>query len=130
MVTCTACHDQLRQTMFYEPAHDSGYDPLTGWVMAADPGPEGVGDDGQRDGDRVRPGGRGDADDADDFVGGVRAEDARVPARCRLAGSGRERGRVGVAACFLGDSYGDVVTPGWFVHMWHCKRGMRHFRAA
>ena len=23
MVTCTACHDQLRQTTFYEPAQDS-----------------------------------------------------------------------------------------------------------
>jgi hypothetical protein len=34
MVTCTACHDQLRQTTFYEPAHDSGHDPLTGWVTA------------------------------------------------------------------------------------------------
>jgi hypothetical protein len=22
MITCTACHDQLRQTTFYEPAHD------------------------------------------------------------------------------------------------------------
>ena len=39
MVTCTVCHDQLRQTTFYEPAHDSVYDPLTGWVMAADPRP-------------------------------------------------------------------------------------------
>jgi hypothetical protein len=37
MITCTACHDQLRQTTFYEPAHDSGHDPLTGWVTAADP---------------------------------------------------------------------------------------------
>jgi hypothetical protein len=37
MITCCACHDQLRQTTFYEPAHDSGHDPLTGWVMAADP---------------------------------------------------------------------------------------------
>jgi hypothetical protein len=37
MVTCDACHDQLRQTTFYEPAHDSGHDPLTGWVTAADP---------------------------------------------------------------------------------------------
>jgi hypothetical protein len=34
MVTCNACHDQLRQTTFYEPAHDSGHDPLTGWVTA------------------------------------------------------------------------------------------------
>jgi hypothetical protein len=37
MVTCTACHDQLRQTTFYEPAHDRGHNPLTGWVTAADP---------------------------------------------------------------------------------------------
>jgi len=51
-----------------------------------------------------------------------------VPARRCLAGRGREHGWVGVAACFPGDPYGDVVTPGWFVHVWHCKRGMRHFR--
>ena len=37
MVTCTACDDQLRQTTFYEPAHDSGHRSLTGWVTAADP---------------------------------------------------------------------------------------------
>jgi hypothetical protein len=37
MVTCRACHDHLRQTTFYEPAHDTGHDPLTGWVTAADP---------------------------------------------------------------------------------------------
>jgi hypothetical protein len=37
MITCTACHDQLRQTTFYEPAHDSGHRSLTGWVTAADP---------------------------------------------------------------------------------------------
>ena len=36
-VTCTACHDQLLQTTFYEPAHDRGHGPLTGWVTAADP---------------------------------------------------------------------------------------------
>ena len=62
--------------------------------------------------------------------GGVRADDARVPAHRCLAGCGRERGRVGVAACFLGDPDGDVVTSGWFVHVWHCKRGVRHFRVA
>jgi hypothetical protein len=27
-VTCNACHDQLRQTRFYEPAHDAGRDPV------------------------------------------------------------------------------------------------------
>ncbi len=39
MVTCNACHDQLRQTVFYEPAHDSGHQPFTGWVTAPDPRP-------------------------------------------------------------------------------------------
>jgi len=34
MVICNACHDQLRQTDFYEAAHDSGHDPPTGWVTA------------------------------------------------------------------------------------------------
>jgi hypothetical protein len=38
-----------------------------------------------------------------------------------------------MAACLLGDPDGDVVTPGWFVHVRHCKRkvqhGMRHFRS-
>jgi hypothetical protein len=34
MVTCNACHDQFREATFYEPAHDSGHDPLTGWVTA------------------------------------------------------------------------------------------------
>ena len=38
MVTCNACHDQRRQTIFYEPAHDSGHDP-NGWVTARPPGP-------------------------------------------------------------------------------------------
>ena len=31
-VTCNRCHDQLRQTVFYEPPHDRGHRPLTGWV--------------------------------------------------------------------------------------------------
>ena len=39
VVTCNRCHDQLRQTMFYEPPHDSGHRPLTGWVTAPDPQP-------------------------------------------------------------------------------------------
>ena len=34
-VTCNACHDRLRQTVFYEPPHDTGHRPLTGWI----PGP-------------------------------------------------------------------------------------------
>jgi hypothetical protein len=37
MVTCSACHDRLRRTTFYEPAHDSGHRSLTGWMTAADP---------------------------------------------------------------------------------------------
>lgn len=47
-----ACHDRLRQTVFYEPAHDSEHDPLTGWVMAAAPGLERAGHDGKVDGSR------------------------------------------------------------------------------
>ena len=31
-VMCNACHDQLRQTVFYEPPHDTGHRPLTGWT--------------------------------------------------------------------------------------------------
>ena len=38
-VTCNRCHDQLRQTVFYEPPHDSGHRPLTGWVTGPDPQP-------------------------------------------------------------------------------------------
>ena len=38
-VTCNSCHDQLRQTMFYEPPHDRGHRPLTGWVTGPDPQP-------------------------------------------------------------------------------------------
>jgi hypothetical protein len=39
MVTCNACHDQLLQTVFYEPAHDGGHQPSTGWVTSPDPRP-------------------------------------------------------------------------------------------
>jgi len=31
LVQCNACHDQLRQTVYYEPPHDLGHRPLTGW---------------------------------------------------------------------------------------------------
>ena len=31
-VTCNACHDQLRRTVFFEPPHDLGHRPLTGWT--------------------------------------------------------------------------------------------------
>ena len=121
------CHDQLRQTVFDEPAHDSGHRPLTGWVTGADP---------ERSARRprrparprpLRAGGRGDGDHADDFLGGVRAEDARVPAAAAwLAAAANAAGSVWRPAC--GDPDGDVVPPGWFVHVSHCKRGMRHFR--
>jgi hypothetical protein len=38
-VACTSCHGQLRQTVFFEPPHDSGHRPLTGWVTGPDPQP-------------------------------------------------------------------------------------------
>jgi len=36
-VICNSCHDRLWQTVFYEPPHDSGRRPLTGWVTTPDP---------------------------------------------------------------------------------------------
>src|SRR5690242_20664577 len=33
-VMCNRCHDQLRQTVFYEPPHDTGHRPLTGWTSS------------------------------------------------------------------------------------------------
>jgi hypothetical protein len=33
-VTCNRCHDELRQTLFYEPPHDIGHRPLTGWTSS------------------------------------------------------------------------------------------------
>ena len=38
-VTCNRCHDQFRQSVFYEPPHDNGHRPLTGWVTGPDPQP-------------------------------------------------------------------------------------------
>ena len=38
-VTCNRCHDQFRQTVFYEPPHDRGHRPLTGWVTEPDSRP-------------------------------------------------------------------------------------------
>ena len=35
-VACNSCHDQLRQTVFFEPPHDSAHQPLTGWVAGPD----------------------------------------------------------------------------------------------
>jgi hypothetical protein len=32
------CHDELRQTMFFEPPHHSGHQPLDGWVTGPAPG--------------------------------------------------------------------------------------------
>ena len=31
-VACNSCHDQLRQTVFFEPPHDRGHRRLTVWV--------------------------------------------------------------------------------------------------
>jgi len=91
-VTCNACHDQLRQSTFYEPAHDSGYDPLAGWVTAADPRPERAGDDGQ-DNDGCFPSGdREDADYTDDLISGVSAQDTRSTAG-RGGGSPEDKSR-------------------------------------
>jgi hypothetical protein len=36
-VACNSCHEQLRQTVFFEPPHDRGHRPLTGWVAGPDP---------------------------------------------------------------------------------------------
>ena len=56
-VACNSCHDQLRQTVFFEPLHDSGHQPLTGWAAGPDLSLDRVGDDGQGDGNRPgRPG--------------------------------------------------------------------------
>jgi hypothetical protein len=33
MAICNACHAQLRQTVFYEPPHDLGQRPLSGWTV-------------------------------------------------------------------------------------------------
>jgi len=96
-VTCNACHDQLRQSTFYEPAHDSGYDPLAGWVTAADPRPERAGDDGQ-DNDGCFPSGdREDADYTDDLISGVSAQDTRSTAG-RGGGSPEDKSRDAFAA--------------------------------
>jgi len=35
-VSCNNCHDQLRQTAFFEPPHHRGHQPLTGWVTGPD----------------------------------------------------------------------------------------------
>ncbi len=39
LIACDSCHDQLRQTVFFEPPHDGGHQPLTGWVTGPDPPP-------------------------------------------------------------------------------------------
>ena len=87
-----------------------------------------VGYDGPGDGHGCIPVWRSDRDNADDLVSQVRADDARGPAPRRLAGGHREGGRVGKAAAITPDSCGDVVAAEWFVHVWHCKSGLCHFR--
>src|SRR5947209_6309351 len=37
MVTCNACHDQSRQTRFYEPAHDIGHSGLRLGILVGSP---------------------------------------------------------------------------------------------
>jgi len=34
-----SCHDELRQTVFFEPPHHSGHQPLGGWVTGPGPPP-------------------------------------------------------------------------------------------
>ena len=36
-VACNSCHDQLRQTVFFEPAHDRRRRRLTVWVTGPHP---------------------------------------------------------------------------------------------
>jgi hypothetical protein len=38
LVACNSCHDEFRQTVFFEPPHHSGHQPLAGWVTG--PGPQ------------------------------------------------------------------------------------------
>jgi hypothetical protein len=89
---CNSCHDQLRQTVFFEPPHDRGHRPLTGWVTGPDRSLERAGHDGQGDGDRRGPVWCGYADHADD---------ARVHAGCCPAGYGREGRRVREGAAVI-----------------------------
>lgn len=35
-VICNTCHEELRESKFYEPAHDRGQRPLTGWTTQPD----------------------------------------------------------------------------------------------
>ena len=100
-VACNSCHDQLRQTVFFEPLHDSGHQPLTGWAAGPDLSLDRVGDDGQGDGNRPGPAWRGNADNADDLLGRVRADDACVHVRRCPAGCDREGRRVGGMAVIL-----------------------------
>ena len=48
-VACNSCHDPLRQTVLFEPPHDLGQRPLTGWVSVRILRVEFAGDDGQGD---------------------------------------------------------------------------------
>lgn len=34
-VQCDVCHDHHRQTVYFEPPHDRGHRPLTGWSAPA-----------------------------------------------------------------------------------------------
>ena len=63
-------------------------------------------------------------DDADDLPGRVRADDAGRSGRCRLLGRHGELGGVGMVAAVLVHGDGDVVSAGWFGHVWDSKSGI------
>ena len=112
LVTCNRCHDQYRQTAFYEPPHDRGHRPFTGWVTAPDP--QSLARRRRRPGQRQPPtaGRARPRRPRNDLLGRVRADDAGVPARCCRAGGGREPCRVRGMAVILSDPDGDGIPAG------------------
>jgi hypothetical protein len=40
-VACISCRDEFGQTVFFEPPHHSGHQPLAGWVAGPGPSPPG-----------------------------------------------------------------------------------------
>ena len=93
-------------TVFYEPPHDLGHRPVSGWRGRT---PERLGDDGQ--GDRHRADRSGDSIVTTLMIfSHVCAHDAGIPARRGLPGRDGEPGRIRTAAA---NGYGDVVVDGW-----------------
>jgi hypothetical protein len=80
------------QRMLAEPPRDGGHRRFAGWARGLLL--ERVGDDGAGGCRSFVPTGRIDGAHADDGAGGVRADDARGPAPCRLAGCRCEGYRV------------------------------------